>query len=126
MVWHYSDDVLRVDDPNGGKFGDWIVKRDLFNVTCKLCRSNVCLKEGEKALSKHSGTAKHCKAHAAQAAMGNIRQAFVDQGSRQAKNKTIEEQARDAEMIYLHHVECHGIAPHAAGCAADLFQHMFL
>ena len=28
MVWHYSDDVLRVDDLNGGKFSDWLIKRD--------------------------------------------------------------------------------------------------
>ena len=38
----------------------------------RLCQSNVCLKEGEKALSKHRGTAKHRKAHMAKAAMGNI------------------------------------------------------
>ncbi|KAK2161418.1 hypothetical protein NP493_1580g00008 [Ridgeia piscesae] len=48
MVLHYSDDLLKTPDPNGGKFGDWIVKKDTFNVTCRLCKSNVCIKEGEK------------------------------------------------------------------------------
>ena len=54
MVLHYSDDLLKTPDPNGGKFGDWIVKKDTFNVTCRLCKSNVYIKEGEKALAKHS------------------------------------------------------------------------
>ena len=60
------------DDPNGGNFGDWLIKRDSSNVTCRLCHSNVCLKEGEKALSKHNATTKHREAQAAQAATGNI------------------------------------------------------
>ena len=70
MVLHYSDDLLKTPDPNGGKFGDWIVKKDTFNVTCRLCKSNVCNKEGEKALAKHSSSAKHHKAKGAQAGTG--------------------------------------------------------
>ena len=72
MVLHYSDDLLKTPDPNGGKFGDWIVKKDTFNVTCRLCKSNVCIKEREKALAKHSSSAKHHKAKGAQAGNGNI------------------------------------------------------
>jgi hypothetical protein len=90
MVLHYSDDLLKTPDPNGGKFGDWIVKKDTFNVTCRLCKSNVCIKEGEKALAKHSSSAKHHKAKGAQDGTGNIFQAFAQQdqmlnsGSRKA------------------------------------------
>ena len=65
-----------MDDPNGCKFGDWLIfKRDSFKVICRLCHSDVCLKEDEKALSnhggtpKHSGTPIHCKAHTAEATL---------------------------------------------------------
>ena len=81
--------MLRVDEPNGGKFGDWLIKRDSFKVTGRLCHSNVCLKGGEKALSKHSGTAKHSKSHATQAAMGNFKQALFEKESCQVQNMTI-------------------------------------
>ena len=88
MVLHYSDDLLKTPDPNGGKFGDWIVKKDTFNVTCRLCKSNVCIKEGEKALAKHSSSAKHHKAKGAQAGTGNIFQPLhskmLNSGSRKA------------------------------------------
>ena len=59
MALHFSDELLKTADPNGGIYGDWILKKDSFNITCKFCKSNVCLKEGEKALSKHSATQKH-------------------------------------------------------------------
>ncbi|KAK2179802.1 hypothetical protein NP493_471g01038 [Ridgeia piscesae] len=99
MVLHYSDDFLKTPDPNGGKFGDWIVKKDTFNVTCRLCKSNVCI----KALAKHSSSAKHHKAKGAQAGTGNIFQAFAQQDAKQREQKSCEEKARDAELIYLPH-----------------------
>jgi hypothetical protein len=125
MVLHYSDDLLKTPDPNGGKFGDWIVKKDTFNVTCRLCKSNVCIKEGEKALAKHSSSAKHHKAKGAQAGTGNIFQAFAQQDAKQREQKSCEEKARDAELIYLHHIEAHGIPPHVASCTTLLFKQMF-
>ena len=36
-----------------------------------------------------------------------------------------EEKARDAELIYLHHIEAHGIPPHVASCTTLLFKQMF-
>ncbi|KAK2174862.1 hypothetical protein NP493_770g00010 [Ridgeia piscesae] len=125
MVLHYSDDLLKTPDPNGGKFGDWIVKKDTFNVTCRPCKSNVCIKEGEKALAKHSSSAKHHKAKGAQAGTGNIFQAFAQQDAKQREQKSCEEKARDAELIYLHHIEAHGIPPHVASCTTLLFKQMF-
>ena len=117
---HYSDDLLKTPDPNGGKFGDWIVKKDTFNVTCRLCKSNVCIKEGEKALAKHSSSAKHHKAKGAQAGTGNIFQAFAQQDAKQREQKSCEKKARDGELIYLHHIEAHGIPPHVASCTTLL------
>ena len=52
MVLHYSDALLQTQDPNGGKFGDWVTKKDSFNVSCRLCKNYICIKEGEHALSK--------------------------------------------------------------------------
>ena len=128
MVLHYSDDLLKTPDPNGGKFGDWIVKKDTFNVTCRLCKSNVCIKEGEKALAKLSSSAhtqaRH-KAKGAQAGTGNIFQAIAQQDAKQREQKSCEEKARDAELIYLHHIEAHGIPPHVASCTTLLFKQMF-
>ncbi|KAK2186305.1 hypothetical protein NP493_206g01019 [Ridgeia piscesae] len=126
MVLHYSDDLLKTPDPNGGQFGDWIFKKDTFNVTCRLCKSNVCIKEGEKALAKHSSSAKHHKAKGAQAGTGNMFQAFAQQDVKQREQKSYEEKARDAELIYLHHIEAHGIPPHVASCTTLLFKQMFL
>ena len=125
MVLHYSDDLLKTPDPNGGKFGDWIVKKDTFNVTCCLCKSNVCIKEGEKVLAKHSSSAKHHKPKGAQAGTGNIFQAIAQQDAKQREQKSCEEKARDAELIYLHHIEAHGIPPHVASCTTLLFKQMF-
>ena len=123
MVLYFSDALLKTADPNSGIYGDWIWKKDKFNITCKFCKSNVCLKEGEKALSKHSSTVKHRKTTCM--AGGSITKVFAAVASRNAEEKTIGDRARDAEIIYLHHVEAHGIAPHAAACASKLFQQMF-
>ena len=75
MVLHYSDELLIINDPNGGKYGDWILKKDSANVTCRFCSTNVRLSEGVKALSKHSGTAKHKNAslHAASPELSSVR-----------------------------------------------------
>ena len=83
-------------------------------------KSNVCIKEGEKALAKHSSSAKHHKAKGAQAGTGNICQHFAQQDAKQQEQKSCEEKARDAELIYLHHIEAHGILPHVASCTTLL------
>ena len=88
-------------------------------------KSNVCIKEGEKALAKHSSSAKHHKAKGAQAGTGNICQHFAQQDAKQQEQKSCEEKARDAELIYLHHIEAHGILPHVASCTTLLFKQMF-
>ena len=125
MVFHYSDDLLQLADPNGGKYGDWVLKKDSANITCRFCLTNVRLSEGVKALSKHSGTTKHKKAHSARSLTATIQRSFSVQVDKLKETRTIEAQARDAEIIYLHHVEAHGIPQHAAGCAGELFQQMF-
>ena len=78
-----------------------------------------------KALAKHSSSAKHHKAKGAQAGTGNIFQAFAQQDAKQREQKSCEEKARDAELIYLHHIEAHGIPPHMASCTTLLFKQMF-
>ena len=125
MVLHYSNALLQTQDPNGGKFGDWITKKDSFNVSCRLCKTNICIKEGEKALSKHSATAKHRKARAAEAGSGNLLHVFAAQDAKQKEERSIEDKAKEAEIIYLHHVEAHGIPPHVAECTTQLFKDMF-
>ena len=143
MVFHYSDDLLQLADPNGGKYGDWVLKKDSANITCRFCLTNVRLSEGVKALSKHSGTTKplpppppppppsptpttkHKKAHSARSLTATIQRSFSVQVDKLKETRTIEAQVRDAEIIYLHHVEAHGIPQHAAGCAGELFQQMF-
>ena len=54
-------------------------------------------------LPKHSSSAKHHKAKGAQAGTGNIFQAFAQQDAKQREQKSCEEKARDAELIYLPH-----------------------
>ena len=125
MVLHYSDELLIITDPNGGKYGDWILKKDSANVTCRFCSPNVHLSEGVKALSKHRGMAKHQKAKSARSLTGTIQRSFAAQVDALKQTCSIEAQAIDAEIMYLHHVEAHGISPHAAGCAGRLFQQMF-
>ena len=78
-----------------------------------------------KGLAKHSSSAKHHKAKGAQAGTGNIFQAFAQQDAKQREQKICEEKARDAELIYLHHTEAHGIPPHVASCTTLLFKQMF-
>ena len=117
MVLHYSDALLQTQDPNGGKFGDWITKSpgkeySAGFVSCRLCKTNICINEGEKAWSKHSATAKHHKALAAQAGSGNLFHVFAAHDAKQKEERTIEDKAKEAEMIYLHHVGAPGIPPH--------------
>ena len=100
-------------------------KKDSANVTCRFCSTNVRLSEGVKALSKHSGTAKHKNAKSARSLTGTIQRSFSAQVDALKQARSIEAQAIDAEIMYLHHVEAHGISPHAAGCAGRLFQQMF-
>lgn len=125
MVLHFTEKLLETSDPNGGKYGDWILRNDNFNVTCRFCKSNVCLKEGEKALSKHSATGKHQKAKTTAGCRGSIVHAFAAAAAKNAEARGTEELARDAEIIYLHHLEAHGISPHAAACTSTLFAQMF-
>ena len=125
MVLHYSDALLQTQDPNGGKFGDWITKKNSFNVSRRLCKTNICIKEGEKALSKHSATAKHRKARVAKAGSGNLLHVFAAQDAKQKEERSIEDKAKEAEIMYLHHVEAHGIPPHVAECTTQLFKDMF-
>ena len=75
--------------------------------------------------AQFSSSAKHHKAKGAQAGTGNIFQAFVQQDAKQREQKSCEEKARDAELIYLHHIEAHGIPPHVASCTTLLFKQMF-
>ena len=56
---------------------------------------------------------------------GTIQRSFSAQVDALKQARSIEAQAIDAEIMYLHHVEAHGISPHAAGCAGRLFQQMF-
>ena len=55
----------------------------------------------------------------------NIFQAFAQQDAKQRELKSCEENARDAELIYLHHIEAHGIPPHVSSCTTLLFKQMF-
>ena len=52
-------------------------------------------------------------------------QAFAQQDAKQREQKSCEEKARDAELIYLHHIEAHGIPRHVASCTTLLFKQMF-
>ncbi|XP_064597908.1 LOW QUALITY PROTEIN: nephrocystin-3-like [Liolophura sinensis] len=63
--------------------------------------------EGEKALSKHSATGKHQKAKTTAGCRGSIVHAFAAAAAKNAEARGTEELARDAEIIYLHHLEAH-------------------
>ena len=107
MVLSYSDSLVTTPDPNGGVYGDWIRKKDKFNVTCVLCQSNVNIKEGEKALSKHSSSAKHKKSKESKANTATIGQMFAAQDAKCKENKTCEEKVRafclsDLIFTFLH------------------------
>jgi len=77
-------------------------------------------------LSKHSATAKHRKAQAAQAGGRNLCHVFAAQDAKQKEERSIEDKATEAEIIYLHHVEAHGIPHHVAECTTQLFKDMFM
>ena len=99
MVLHYSSALLQTQDPNGGKFGDWIIKKDSFNISCRLCKTNICIKEGEKALSKHSAAVKHRKARASEGGSRNLFHVFAAQDAKEKEERSTEDKAKEAEII---------------------------
>lgn len=62
---------------------------------------------------------------AAHAGSGNLVHVFAAQDAKQKEERSIEDKAKEAEIIYLHHVEAHGIPPHVAECITQLFKDMF-
>ena len=81
--------------------------------------------EGEKALSKHSATAKHRKAWAAEVGSWNLFHVYTAQDAKPKEERSTEDKAKEAELIYLHHVGAHGIPPHVAKCTTQLVKDMF-
>ena len=55
VLYNNSDELLITNDPNGWKYGDWIIKKDckcyiVIIVTSRFCSTNVRLSEGVKEL----------------------------------------------------------------------------
>ena len=118
MVLHYFDDLLKI--PMGGNLEIGLSRKTLLMSHAVCANPTSASRKGRRLLPS---TVRR-QSITSQAGTGNIFQAFAQQDAKQREQKSCEENARDAELIYLHHM-AHGIPPHVASCTTLLFKQMF-